>query len=167
MIYITQLHLKQNDVKRHLLGQNNCGHFSYLTFWILFAMLVYWNASFIAELVWLWGVAHDQEMIYARKLIKFTYAASPLVGALGPTLTILFLKFNWFEPRWRKEVLELYESRGHTSFKHHVLFTHLNQTPLSFLDVTVIKNRSLLVAHAPEFWVFYCFHFILGHILRF
>lgn len=137
---------EHSDPKKVLLEQNVNGHFTYLTFHILFATLFYWNTCLVAELAWLYGLSHDAEMAWARKLLKLCYASSALVSAFGVVLAVLFLKFNWFEPAWRETVLNEYHRRGHTAFGPTILFTHLNQTPASLLDMTVVKNRPLLAA---------------------
>jgi len=141
---------EKHDVKKRLLEDNVNGHFSYLTFHIIFCTLLYWNTCLIAEVAWLYGITHDHEVAWARKLLKFTYRGSTLVAAFGVTLAILFLKFNWFEKRWRAEVLEPYKQRGHTWFGPTILFTHLNQTPVALLDMLLIKNRQQLREHAAE-----------------
>jgi hypothetical protein len=56
-------------------------------------------------------------------------------------LTILFLKYNWFEPQWRRDVLDVYLARGNHSFVPKILFTHLNQLPIALLDVTLLKQN--------------------------
>mmetsp|Transcript_11616 Transcript_11616/g.29475 ORF Transcript_11616/g.29475 Transcript_11616/m.29475 type:complete len:341 (-) Transcript_11616:117-1139(-) len=144
----------KGDPKEILMGKNFNGKFSYFTFYIIFSFTVYWTSCLVAEVAWLWGYAHYQEVVWARKLLKFTYAGAPLISALGVMLTLLFLKFNWFEPSWQREVLGRYHQRGQVWFGPTMLFTHLNQTPISLLDVAFIKNRKFAEAHRPEFIVF-------------
>ncbi|GBG33425.1 Hypothetical Protein FCC1311_096482 [Hondaea fermentalgiana] len=142
---------EEKDVKLNLLGKNVNGHFTYLTFHIILATLIYWNMCFMAELAWVYGVTNNQDIAWARKLLKASYMGSGMVGAFGVALALLFLKFNWFEPKWRKTVLETYHSRGHTSFGPKMLFTHLNQTPLAVFDMLIIKERAFIREHMLEF----------------
>mmetsp|Transcript_21211 Transcript_21211/g.34163 ORF Transcript_21211/g.34163 Transcript_21211/m.34163 type:complete len:380 (-) Transcript_21211:240-1379(-) len=151
-----------NDVKKRLLEKNLNGHFTYLTFHIIFATFVYWNTCFIAEVTWLYGLNKHENIAWARKLLKFTYSCSGVIAALGVTLAILFLKFNWYEKKWREEILETYTSRGYTDFGPRILFTHLNQTPIALLDMLVIKHRDFLEEHMLAFEVSVVFVALYG-----
>lgn len=128
------------------------GRFGYLTVNIVCFHLIYWPLCLLAELFRARGLSKTH--VLARKLIGFTYATSVISGTFGIVLTILFLKFNWYEPKWRKNVLELYRSRGFVWIGPKVLFIHVNQIFVSFIDVLVIKDRKLLAqATPPLLWI--------------
>ena len=46
------------------------------------------------------------------QLLVMTHAFACFAAVVGIALTVLFLKLNWFEPKWRKEVLEATNQRG-------------------------------------------------------
>uniref|UniRef100_A0A7S2S1R3 Uncharacterized protein n=1 Tax=Mucochytrium quahogii TaxID=96639 RepID=A0A7S2S1R3_9STRA len=142
---------ERGDFKMTLLENNVNGHYSYLTFHIMWLTFLYWTTCLVAEIAWVWGVTHHEDIAWARKVLRFCYASSSVVAGLGVTLAVLFLKFNWFEPKWRKEVLELYEKRGFNFFGPLILFNHLSQTPIAMLDMYLIKNKTLYAITSPEF----------------
>ncbi len=138
---------EQGDVKLHLLAGGATGHYAYFTFWIVSLFAAYWSACAAGELLWALGHAQGEGFAWSRKLLRAAYAGSSLVAALGVALGAIFLRFNWFEPRWRETVLERYRARGRRLFGAKALFTHLNQTPLALLDVGLVKHRGMLEEH--------------------
>jgi hypothetical protein len=76
------------------------GRFVFLTVNILTLEAVYWITSLVAETSRLmsgtpiWGAT------------AICYSLSVFVAALGFMLTVLFLKFCWFEKNWREQVRE-------------------------------------------------------------
>lgn len=119
------------------------GHFSYLTVHILTTQAIYFSMAALTEIACLFS---DSQVI--RKAVTATNQFAVFNSSLGTLLTILFLKFNWFEPSWRRGTLEMYLARGKTSFQRKVLFTHLNQICIALLDLLVVKRNHKLLSWA-------------------
>jgi hypothetical protein len=150
------------DNKWGLMDDGILGDFTYLTFNILIGHVLYWPCCLFAEVAWYVLHHEDAKDIvptivaqignpedstwapYARNLLLFCYSLSVFSATLGTVLCFLFLKFNWFEPVWRRDVLEVYYARGQYSFGTKALFNHLNQLPLAFLDIMVLKDDTML-----------------------
>uniref|UniRef100_A0A7S3V0C6 Uncharacterized protein n=1 Tax=Aplanochytrium stocchinoi TaxID=215587 RepID=A0A7S3V0C6_9STRA len=143
----------KGDVKHLFLRDNVNGHFGYLTVNILCVHVYYWPMCVLAELFRARRLEEDSQVV--RKLIGFVYFTSILSGSFGIVLTILFLKFCWYEPKWRETVLELYQSRGFKWVGPKVLFLHVNQVFVSFLDVMVVKDKELLVKWTPSIYTIF------------
>ena len=92
----------------------------------------------LAELFWL--KHHRFEAFPVAKAVFAMNSMAVVSSTLGTLLTILFLKFNWFEPVWRRDVLQMYVDRGNWDFKFKILFTHLNQLPIALFDLLVLKQ---------------------------
>jgi len=101
----------KSDVKWTYLKDNWNGVFGYLTTNILVAQMYYWPLCAFAETLRYYGYGSDSVIV--RRLIHFVYSLSVWSGSFGMVLTILFLKFCWFEPKWRTTVLEVLQQRGH------------------------------------------------------
>lgn len=137
------------DRKWRLLLDGVSGHFSYLTVNILTLWAVYWSLAAITEVLWAYD---DSEIV--RQMVTAVYSFAVISSAFGTVLTLLFLKFNWYNESWRKETLEMYERRGNTKFRTKILFTHLNQLPIAFFDVVVLKqNHYILLWATPSLFV--------------
>lgn len=137
----------KDDNKYHLLGKNIGGHFSYLTVNILYTHCAYWLACLATEIAWEHGYGRTSK--FTRQLVYFTHMFASISAALGIVLTILYLKFNYFEPKWRETVLKVYRERGHHMFEIKSLFVHLNQFPIALCDLFIIKNEALLKQYTP------------------
>jgi hypothetical protein len=126
------------------------------------AHLIYWPSCLIAEVAW-YVLYHEDARValpgllahvgepetwfltpYLLNLLVISYSICVFSSTLGAVLGFLFLKFNWFEPAWRRDVLEVYYARGQHSFGTKALFNHLNQLPLAVVDVLVLKDDALL-----------------------
>lgn len=150
------------DRKWHLMLDGIGGHFCYLTINILTSWAVYWPICLVAEVaVWL----QPQEE-WAQKTHLAMYSCAVFSSSLGTLLTLLFLKFNWFEPNWRREVLDMYDARGNKTFRKKILFTHLNQLPIAFVDVALLKRGEVLKFATPSFahLLAICFAYTLAYI---
>ena len=128
-----------SDKKWVVMGDGLGGHFVYLTIHITVLQQIYWTACFLAGA----GFVEWPALTFSA------YRLTPFISGIAIALGLLFLKLNWFEPGWRKEVLEAYRGRGEWTFGPMVLFTHLNQTLTAILDVAVIKRDSLAPLAAP------------------
>jgi uncharacterized membrane protein len=78
------------------------------------------------------------------RLASVVYAASTFVGTLGFSLALLFLKFNYLEPNFRKTVLNTRAARGIPAH-YYALVGHLCALPLNLCDMLYIKDRALLL----------------------
>lgn len=127
-----------DDRKYKLCARGVGGHFSYLTVNIVAYNAYYWNLCLVGELLWIYH--HRFEHFPVARAIRASYSMAVFSSTLGTILTLLFLKFNWYEPKWREDVLDVYIKRGNRSFVRKILFTHLNQLPIAFLDLVVVKQ---------------------------
>jgi hypothetical protein len=141
---------RRKDRKWTCLISGYGGHFTYLTVNIITVQAYYWILCFITELIW-WYLSEQQQQRQLQlrhgslqwwigKSITATYSFAVLSSTLGTILTLLFLKFNWYEPAWRKDTLEMYLKRGNIYFQHKILFTHIPQFPIAFFDLIVLKQ---------------------------
>ena len=73
------------------------------------------------------------------QLLVMTHAFACFAAVVGIALTVLFLKLNWFEPKWRKEVLEATNQRG-VNFTEITLVSHLPPLPVAILDCFLAKR---------------------------
>eukprot|EP00401_Gymnodinium_catenatum_P032131 CAMPEP_0117563840 /NCGR_PEP_ID=MMETSP0784-20121206/55713_1 /TAXON_ID=39447 /ORGANISM="" /LENGTH=246 /DNA_ID=CAMNT_0005361521 /DNA_START=76 /DNA_END=813 /DNA_ORIENTATION=+ len=134
----------------------------FLTFWILCIQTVQAVGVVVAEVSLLssWP---------CLRLLTVCYTLSSFVGALGVVLTLLFLKFNWFEEKWQTNVRRLWEGRG-IPFGLLTLLSHIPSMPVGILDVA-IKDSTLLRLCAPLLYenvlavfIFSMVYFIWIHI---
>lgn len=70
-------------------------------------------------------------------------------NTMGIVLTLLFLKFNYFERGWIETVYNVYKARGYKYWGTKVLFLHCTQLFLAFIDVLCIRDRALLYTATP------------------
>mmetsp|Transcript_23794 Transcript_23794/g.48672 ORF Transcript_23794/g.48672 Transcript_23794/m.48672 type:complete len:311 (-) Transcript_23794:135-1067(-) len=130
------------------------GSCSYLTFWSLSIITQYSLWSCLAELACggylsYAAVLPSNFVAYgeavARRVLAACYYASPFAQGWAVTLTLLWLKFNWFEARWQKAVIDYWRARG-VPVASIMWWAHLTilAAPLDFL----CKNRALLAATA-------------------
>lgn len=153
----------RGDNKWILMDNGIGGDFAYLTFNILIGHVLYWPCCLFAEVAWymlhhedakglmpsiIAQVGQPDEAVwatpYVRNLLLLCYSLSVFSATLGTVLCFLFLKFNWYEPDWRRDVLEVYYARGQHSFGTKALFNHLNQLPLAMIDIMVLKDDAML-----------------------
>ena len=85
----------------------------------------------------------------ARQLLLACHVVSMFSNTMGIVLTVLFLKFNYFEPGWIKNVYNVYKSRGYRFWIYKMLFLHCSQFFIAFADVLVIKDRMVLYESTP------------------
>ena len=150
------------DRKWKLLLHGSSGHFSYLTVNIITTWSIYWPLCALVEYLW-----RTSETELIRKAVTCCYSFAVFSSSLGTLLSLLFLQFNWFNESWRKETLELYESRGNKTFKIKILFTHLNQLPIAFFDIAVLKqNHHILENSTPRLQtlILVSFLYVLGYV---
>lgn len=116
----------------------------YLTFWILSIQFVHACAAAIAEV----ALLADKEV---PGLSETSYAVALFVGTLGVVLTLLFLKFNWFEENWQKQWRVQWERRG-IPYGILALLAHIPSLPVAILDL-VVKDVSFLKRCTPSITV--------------
>mmetsp|Transcript_55106 Transcript_55106/g.144955 ORF Transcript_55106/g.144955 Transcript_55106/m.144955 type:complete len:287 (-) Transcript_55106:74-934(-) len=120
------------------------GKVAFLTFWILVLQTTQMVASFLAEACLLLGLP-------CAGLLTFSYTIAVFMSTIGIMLTLLFLKFNYFEKVWRTEVKELWERRG-IPLGRYTLLAHLPSLPIAVLDLAVVKDKSFLHLCNPQLW---------------
>lgn len=119
----------------------NAGKPIFLTSWLLTIQFVHESAGAAAEVSLLLGTP-------LTGLVHVNYAAAILVGTLGTALALLFLKFNYFEEKWRIEIKDLWEKRGFR-FGLLSLLGHLPSLPIAFLDIG-IKDSTFMHLCTPS-----------------
>jgi len=139
------------------------GEATYLTVWILYFQSVHMLATAAAETLQACGVP-------CPRLVTFTHAAAVFIGTVGIMLTLLFLKFNYFEEKWQIEVRQLWERRG-VPFGFYSLVEHVPSLPVGILDVLVRDRRFLrlccpsLAANSAVVLAFSLLYFVWMHLL--
>jgi hypothetical protein len=78
------------------------------------------------------------ELLLDGRLVAMTHAFACFSAVVGIALTVLFLKLNWFEETWRKEVL--HEMNKRLNFTEITLAAHLPSLPVALLDVFLAKR---------------------------
>ena len=71
--------------------------------------------------------------------LLWTHRASTAVAVAAVSLTLLFLRLNWYEATWRRETLDPWLQRG-LPIKVIVLVSHLASLPVAFVDVVLVKR---------------------------
>mmetsp|Transcript_10241 Transcript_10241/g.30984 ORF Transcript_10241/g.30984 Transcript_10241/m.30984 type:complete len:369 (+) Transcript_10241:1595-2701(+) len=101
----------------------------------------------------------------APGLLTLAHAFAPFAAVIGIALTLLYLKLNWFEPTWRREVLDATNAKG-IAFTEISLTAHCPALPIAVLDVLCVKRPYVYpLTHAScksvthfgaSYCVFYC-----------
>jgi len=82
-------------------------------------------------------------------LLQLSYQVAPVISGFGQTLTLLFLKFCWFEETYQRVAVEpLRKSAPFAVFC--MLYSHLTTMPCMLVDYLFIKDRVLLQALHPS-----------------
>lgn len=115
----------------------------FMTYWITSLQVIHQVATAMAEVALFLGMPMPQ-------LMKVTHQGSVLVGSLGVMLCLLFLGLNYFEAKWRKNVKDLWESRGYP-MGFMSLLGHVPSLPVGVLDL-VVKDRVFFHAVKPSFF---------------
>lgn len=113
----------------------------YLTFWILSLQTAHVCYAAAAE-AFLWMGAP------APRLLAWTYSASTFVATGGVALTLLFLKFCYFEEAWRRLEKDVWERRG-VKLGLISLLQHVLSLPIAIIDV-LAKDQSYLKLCQPN-----------------
>ena len=77
--------------------------------------------------------------VASGKLLALTHFFAPFAAVVAVSLTLLYLKLNWFEETWRREVLEATNARG-VRFTEITLVSHLPPLPVAILDCFLAKR---------------------------
>jgi len=112
------------------------GRMPYLTTWILYCQTIEMVVSAAGEVLLVLGVS-------CPKLMTMAYECAIFAAAIGILLTLLFLKFNYFEEKWREEVAKVVKRSGVPYF-HLSLLAHLPSLPVAVLDIAVVRNARFL-----------------------
>ena len=123
--------------------QRAIGPWAYFTRQALGIQLVYTGLGAAAEAALL--LAPPPPL--AARALAACHLAAPLVASIGMALTVLYLRLNWFEPSWRREVLEPLQARG-VPFRRITLTAHLTSLPVAALDLALARRPALLAARA-------------------
>uniref|UniRef100_A0A7S3NK12 Uncharacterized protein n=1 Tax=Aureoumbra lagunensis TaxID=44058 RepID=A0A7S3NK12_9STRA len=111
-------------------------------------------------------------------LLEAVHETATPVAVIGISLTLLFLRLNWFESNWRKEALYPWLRRG-VPLGTIALVGHLLSFPVAFFDVLFVKrpitmtqltNRNvatilLIDARRSAFFLFLYNYFFVGFTL--
>jgi len=112
------------------------GKLPFLTTWILHCQSVEMFAAAAGELLLLAGVP-------CPVLMTASYRFAEIAAGLGIMLTLLFLKFNYFEEKWRVEIAGTWARRGYPFFTVS-LIGHLPSLPIAILDVAFVRDGRFL-----------------------
>mmetsp|Transcript_8901 Transcript_8901/g.32828 ORF Transcript_8901/g.32828 Transcript_8901/m.32828 type:complete len:341 (+) Transcript_8901:245-1267(+) len=119
------------------------GHIVFLTFQLLTICTAYSTFSFLAEASRYLGYSG------LTPLLQLSYQVAPVISGFGQTLTLLFLKFCWFEETYQRVAVEpLRKSAPFAVFC--MLYSHLTTMPCMLVDYLFIKDRVLLQALHPS-----------------
>mmetsp|Transcript_6260 Transcript_6260/g.9692 ORF Transcript_6260/g.9692 Transcript_6260/m.9692 type:complete len:169 (-) Transcript_6260:119-625(-) len=81
-------------------------------------------------------------------LLTASYTMAVFAATIGIMLTLLFLKFNYFEKKWQEEVAAAWELRGFP-FSRLTLISHCLSLPVGVLDVVLVRDRRFLTLCNP------------------
>ena len=115
------------------------GNYVYFTIQSLHLSVVYLCYSAYAEIA-------DA----AAGMRTFCHAFALFVGTLAAAMTLLFLALNWCDRAWHREVEDSAAHRAGHPTKRNALIVHLPSIVIHFLDLTVVKDRTLLRAATPH-----------------
>lgn len=107
---------------------------AFLTFWILTVQTIYTIAVAVSEI----SLLTSRPLV---ALLSVNYTVSIYVDTLGVVLTLLFLKFNWYEAKWQA-MRHTWEKRG-VPFGTYTLLGHLPSLPVGVFDL-LLKDRGYL-----------------------
>jgi len=77
------------------------------------------------------------------------YAWALFAGTLGSAMTLLFLLLNWCDRAFHRELEDSSAARAGQPVKAILLAVHLPSVWIHVIDLTMVKDRALLVASAP------------------
>ena len=120
------------------------GRFIFLTVNILTFEASFWVASLVAEVS---RLVNPSKPLWGATTLAYTL--SVFVAALGFMLTVLFLKFCWFEEGWRIQVL-IPQRQKDPWFGFYTLANHCPSLLVAFADILVVKDRLLLAHFTPS-----------------
>lgn len=83
------------------------------------------------------------------QLLSMTHAFSSFAAVVAIALTILYLKLNWFEETWQREVLDATNARG-INFTEITLVAHILSLPVGILDVLLCKRPDVYPLNASS-----------------
>mmetsp|Transcript_21930 Transcript_21930/g.65751 ORF Transcript_21930/g.65751 Transcript_21930/m.65751 type:complete len:283 (+) Transcript_21930:346-1194(+) len=110
------------------------------------------------------AVSSLAETLADPQLLALSHAFAAFAASVGIALTLLYLKLNWFEPTWQKEVLEATNARG-IDFTSITLTAHIPSLPIALLDVGLVKRPEVYplsqtsVLRSAGTLTFYCFFY--------
>ena len=77
--------------------------------------------------------------VASGKLLALTHFFAPFAAVVAVSLTLLYLKLNWFEETWRREVWRPRNARG-VRFTEITFVSHLPPLPVAILDCFLAKR---------------------------
>lgn len=103
-----------------------------------------------AHFVWLLGEASLFTSMPLPRCLAFAYNIDIFVSSLCIMVTLLFLKLCWYEPKWRRDILEINLVEHSPHFGSVQLFIHAVELPLGILSPLCLKCSPLLAAVKPN-----------------
>jgi hypothetical protein len=103
-----------------------------------------------AHLVWFIGEASLFTSAPLAPCLVCAYSLDVFITSLCVLVTVLFLRLCWYEPRWRKEILQVNLVEHSPYFGAVQLYIHVVELPLSLFSLLVAKDRTLLRALKPD-----------------
>ena len=82
---------------------------------------------------------------YISRVLHSLYIMSPFFQGLGVVLTLLWLKFNWFEEKWQKTVVQFWQNLGFHAVVQVQWFGH-STLPLALIDIFLCKPGASMAA---------------------
>ena len=128
------------DLIWQILLNGFAGYFNFLTVRSEFGLCLYWTVSSYGEYTWCRSTHARFRPRPRNRAIIAAYTSAIFFACLGSMTSALFLRFNWFDPAFQKQVIQVFENEGNPYFKYKLLATHLNQLPIAILDICVIKQ---------------------------
>eukprot|EP00924_Labyrinthula_sp_SR-Ha-C_P013191 maker-scaffold_12-snap-gene-12.4-mRNA-1 protein AED:0.06 eAED:0.06 QI:0/0/0.5/0.5/0/0/2/90/314 len=131
----------KKEPKYVFFSKNIGGHFSFLTVNILVSQCFYWTLCSLTEV--------NNKYIFGKhfilvKIYNFCLSFAVFSTTTSLVMAILFLKLVYFEPLWRKTVLEKLVKQGYTTFPQKTLFVHLSPLIATFIDLLLLKDQDAL-----------------------
>jgi hypothetical protein len=110
------------------------GHAAYFTVQTLMLQTIYSGFTFAAGL---------SESPALAALVQYL---AVWIGTQGIALTLLFFKHNWYEPRWRRDVLTMMETM-YPRWGFLMLYSHTVPCIVAVADLLLLKDPAALYNH--------------------
>lgn len=170
VLYFNLIHLypplKTSNIYQ-LLKFNNLGQYAFLTVNILTSQFYYWLITIIYVTLNFFGFKY-------QKILKnfgiLSYSMCTINTTLAIIMGLLFMRFVYFNKKWRSTSLNHQIKKRLTNFGEKALFQHLVQIPCCLLDITFVKNHDLLERYTLSYpklvFILLLFTFVYYFVMR-